>query len=92
MANVWVFLMAAAWPLVKQVLVALGIGWLTYEGLSAVGTQINIEITRLWGTMPASMIQMASLLGIPQSIGIVLGGIAGRISLTAVGKLGKITA
>lgn len=91
MANLLAWVLAAAWPVVKKVLLALGIGWLTYEGLSAVGAQINTQVATIWGTLPASVLQMASLLGIPQSIGIVLGGIAGRISLVAAGKLGKIS-
>lgn len=91
MANIFVWLLAAAWPIAKKVLVMLGIGWVTYEGLSLLGNQVVSEVSAVWGSMPVSMLQMASLLGIPQSIGIVLGAMTARIAYVAVGKLGKVT-
>jgi len=91
MANLFVWLLAAAWPIAKKVLVMLGVGWVTYEGLSLLGNQVVAEVLAVWGAMPASMLQMASLLGIPQSIGIVLGAMTARIAYVAVGKLGKVT-
>ena len=89
--QLFAWLLAAAWPIAKKVLLMLGIGWVTYEGLSLLGGQVVAEVSAIWGTMPAAMLQMASLLGIPQSIGIVLGAMTARIAYVAVGKLGKVT-
>ena len=91
MANIFVWLLAAAWPIAKKVLLMLGIGWVTYEGLGLIATQVQNEIITIWGTMPANTLKMASLMGIPQAIGIVLGALAARVAFVAVGKLGKVT-
>jgi len=91
MPSLAAWLLALAWPLAKQVLLALGIGWLTYEGLSLVGAQVQAEIIGLWGQVSADTLKMASLIGIPQSLGIMLGALAGRIALVSVARLGKVT-
>ncbi len=88
----WAWLLAAAWPIVKKVLVFLGIGWVTYQGLDLVVGQITGEIQGLWSGLPAAVVQIASLGGIPQAVGILLGALAARATLLAVGKLGKVTA
>lgn len=92
MANIFMWLLAAVWPLAKKVLVSLGIGFLTYEGLGLIGAQVQNEIIALWGQVPGSMLTMATLLGIPQAFGIILGGLSARIALVSVGRLGKIAA
>lgn len=92
MANLYGFLLAAAWPLVKKVLLMLGIGWVTYEGLGLVATQATNAVASYWGAMPLSFIQIGSLAGIPQAIGITLGAIAARVSFIAIGKLTKLAA
>jgi len=90
MTQLWAFLAAAVWPLAKKVLLALGIGVLTYSGLTLLATQVQNEIIVLWGQVPASMANMAALLGIPQSIGVILGGVSARVALISVGRLGRI--
>lgn len=88
----WVqWALALVWPLAKKVLVSLGIGFITYAGLSLIGTQVSNQVLSYWGQVPTDMFKMASLLGIPQAVGIMLGGLAARIGLVAVGRLGKLT-
>ena len=90
MANVIGWLLLAAWPVVKKVLVMLGIGWATYEGLGLLADQVQQQVVAYWGQMPAAFIQVGSLAGIPQAIGITLGAITARVSFVAVGKLTKL--
>ena len=92
MANIFGWILAAVWPLAKKVLVSLGIGVLTYTGLSLISTQVQNEVIGLWGNVSGDMLSMASLLGIPQSFGIILGGLAGRVALISASKLGRIAA
>lgn len=91
MGNLVAWLLALVWPLAKKVLVALGIGVLTYSGLSILATQAQNEIVGLWGQVPASMANMAALLGIPQAMGIIIGGIMARVALISAGRLGRVT-
>lgn len=91
MANLFAWLLAAAWPIAKKVLLMLGIGWVTYEGLGLIAGQVEQQITALWGAMAGDMLMMASRLGIPQAVGITLGAITARVAFIAAGKLGKVT-
>lgn len=92
MANIFAWILAAVWPLAKKVLVSLGIGVLTYGGLSLIAQQVQNEVVGLWGQVSGDMLSMASLLGIPQSFGVLLGAIMARVALIAVGRLGRISA
>lgn len=84
------FLMAIAWPLAKKIFLALGIGWLTYQGLGLIATQVSNEVVNLWGQMPSSIMQIGSLLGVPQSIGIMLGALSAKAAYAVAGRLAKI--
>lgn len=92
MANIVAWLLAAAWPIAKKVLLMMGIGWATYEGLGLVATQAQNALVTQWGLLPASMLQIASLAGFPQAIGIILGAITARVSFIMLGKLAKVAA
>lgn len=83
-------LTALAGPLAIRVLASLGIGWVTYEGLSLVAQAAIDQIVAAWGQMPMQAAQLASLMGLPQALGILLGAVVARISLTTVTRLGKL--
>lgn len=85
------FILALAWPLAKKILVSLGIGALTYAGLTLIGHQIEAQVVAQWGQVGGDQLRMASMLGMPQALGILLGGLSARIALVAVGKIGKVT-
>lgn len=87
----WAFLLAAVWPLAKKVLLALGVGWLTYEGVGLVVDQVTSEVAGLWAGLPTAVVQILSIAGFPQMVGIILGALAARAALVAVGRLGKVT-
>lgn len=92
MANLWAFLLAAVYPLAKKVLIMLGIGWITYEALTAlVNSVINAAVTN-WGGVTGAALQLSSLGGIPQVLGIICGALVARVSFVLVAKLGKVTA
>lgn len=85
------WLLALAWPLAKRVLVALGIGAITYGGLSLIGNQIQSHVVSAWGAMPASALQIATLSGFSEAVGITLGAFTARIALVAAAKLGMLS-
>jgi hypothetical protein len=85
-----VFLASIAGPIAKKVLAAVGIGVLTYGGLSLIGNQIRDAVLSAWGGVGGSTLQILSLGGVPESIGIILGAFAARIALTSISRLGRI--
>lgn len=85
-----VWLLALVGPLVKKVLLALGVGVVSYAGLHLLGSQINAAVLGAWGGVGGSILQILSLAGIPEAIGITLGAINARIALIAVNKFGKV--
>lgn len=91
MGNIAAFLLALCIPLVKKVLVGLGVGIVTYAGLTAIGNQITSAIQASWGDMGSSTLAILYLGGAPQSVGIVLGSISGRIAFISLGKIGRVT-
>ena len=87
----WVaWLLALAWPIAKKILVALGIGFVTYQGFTVIANQLKAEIIGAWGQIGQSTIQILSLAGVNTALGIVLSAIAARAALAAVGKLQKL--
>jgi hypothetical protein len=89
-ANIAAWLLALAWPLAKKVLTMLGIGWLTYEGITTLTNNAIQAAQSNWGQMTGATLQLASLGGIPDMMGIICGAIVARAALIAVGRLGKV--
>lgn len=85
----------AAWllsmvvPIVQRVMIALGLGTIAYTGLAALASTLTNAVVASWGQMSASMIAIATLGGIPQSVGIILGALSARLAYMAVGRIGK---
>lgn len=84
-------LAAAAGPIAKYVLASLGIGFITFAALTTLVNAVTTHVQSNYGAMPASVAQIADLLGVGTAIGIILGGIAARASYAAIARLGKLT-
>jgi hypothetical protein len=84
------FLLAAAWPIAKRVLIALGIGYATYSGLSLIADQVKVEIIAAWGQLGSAALQILTLGGIPQALGILLGALTAGAAMMAASKLAKV--
>lgn len=86
----WKFLLAAVLPLVKKVLLGLGIGWISYSGATLLMSNVIAQVQGAWGGMTGTMLQIASLAGIPESLGIICGALTARVALVAVDRFGKV--
>ena len=76
-------LMGLAGPLVIRALIALGIGTVTFTGVT-VALQGLIDIaTTNWASMPSAVLALASLAGIPQCLGIVCGAFVAKVAMWA---------
>lgn len=74
-----------------RVLSALGIGWLTYAGLSAaVASMVSLTMSN-WNAIPATVYQIASLAGFTDAIGITTAAITARVTVAALPRLGKLS-
>lgn len=84
------FLSAAVVPLAKKVLLALGLGTITYAGLQAAFDAAQSQVISHYGQMPAAAMQLADLAGVGQTIGILLGAMAARVGMIALSKIGRV--
>lgn len=84
------FLLAAAWPIAKKVLVAMGIGYATYSGLTLIADQVKNEIVGAWGQLGSAALQILTLGGVPQALGILLGALTAGAAMMAAARLSKV--
>lgn len=89
MSDFWDWVASAVGPLAKRVLSALGIGWITFESLSALITQAREAIIGLW-SQAGDVLAIAELAGVGTAIGIILGAVVARIAFVQLAKLGRI--
>lgn len=91
MGSLASLLMALASPIAKQVLLSLGLGVITYAGMSAALGAINTLIqSNLNGMMPA-VAALLGLAGAGQALGIISGAVAYRIGLAVTKRIGVLT-
>lgn len=87
MSGLGSFLLALSGPIARQVLVALGIGVVSYVGVdAAVGALLN-QAKASWSAMPAGVAQYVALSGANTGLSLIAGGILGRVSLIPLKRL-----
>lgn len=84
------FLSAAAAPLVRHVLVALGIGILSYASVTALLAALVAQGHVYWSGMPELVIALLGLAGMGQAMGIIVGAITFRVGLNTLSRYGKL--
>lgn len=92
MVNLAVWLAAIVWPLAQKVLLGLGVGWLTYEAVTVALNVVRASVLAQLGAISGAMLQVLSLSGCMEAVGIILGAVAARASLLVLARLGKVTA
>lgn len=90
MPTIAAWLVAIAWPVVKRVLIAMGVGFATYEGLAVLADALKAEVVSAWGQLGGVTLQFLSLAGFPSAVGIVLGAMVARVAMIAGNKMLKI--
>lgn len=88
--TIGAFLASAIGPLAKKVLIALGIGTVTYTGLQAAFDAVQTQVIANYGQLNGAALSIADLAGVGQAIGIILGALAARVSIAVVSKLGMV--
>lgn len=92
MVNLAVWLAAIVWPLAQKVLLGLGVGWLTYEAVTIALDALRASVLAHLGAISGAMLQVLTLSGCMEAVGIILGAVAARASLLVLARLGKVTA
>lgn len=82
--------MMLAKPLVAEVMLALGIGFVTYTGFSAGLTVVKGLIESNMSSLPADMYNIVLLSGVLQGMGIILSAITARVAITNFSKIQRL--
>jgi len=80
------FLIGLVTPIARKVLVALGIGLVTYVGYSQLIDQVKSHIITQMSGLPAKTMQIITLYGLPESLAIILGAFTTAASISALKK------
>lgn len=75
------WLLALAGPMAIKVLVALGFCAVSFAGVQALVNQLIVMAQNNWAAMPVAVLQLSSLSGIPESLGMIAGAYMARVGL-----------
>lgn len=81
MATLATLLMGLAGPLVLRALVVLGVGTMTFTGVTAAMQGLIDMATNNWSSLPSDLLALASIAGIPQCLGIIAGAYVARVGM-----------
>lgn len=84
----WQAILAFITPAVARMLQALGIGMLSYVGLSALVERLVSEAVASLNGLPATLAAWVGLLGIDQCLSIMLSALIGRVAIQALTNVG----
>lgn len=81
MSTIASFLMGMIGPLVIKALIALGIGLVTFTGVTvALDGLIQMAVSN-WAGVSAVVLQLVGLAGIPEALGIITGAMTARVAI-----------
>lgn len=83
MGGLGSWLLTLAGPLVLRALTILGIGTITFTGVTASLQSLIDMATSNWSSVAADVLALASIAGIPQCVGIVCGAMVARVGMWA---------
>lgn len=86
---------AAAWllaligPLVIRGIIALGFTAVTFTGVTALVATLVSSAQTSWASMPAAVLQLVALSGIPEVMGMLFGALTARVTMWAAVSMSK---
>lgn len=81
MATLASFLMGMLGPMVLRALTILGIGTMTFTGVTVALQGLIDMATTNWSSLPSDVLALASIAGIPQCLGIIAGAFVARTGM-----------
>lgn len=85
------FLLAIVGTLAGRVLLSLGIGWVSYAGITTALEAVRGHIVTAW-SVSSPVFNMLFLAGMGEAVGILLAAFAVRAAFFGIAKLGKVAA
>ncbi len=75
----WVLAMVV--PILSRAVIALGFTAVTFVGVEVLAQQLIEMAKTSWNAIPATVLQLATLSGIPEALGIIIGAYVARLSV-----------
>lgn len=91
MSNFGSFLVALAGPVARRVMISLGLGVVSYGGLTLIATQIKDAVIANYSAISGQVFDLLNLIGLGQAIGILIGAIIARVAFAAVSRIGVMS-
>lgn len=89
--KIFDWLMLVVGPLAKRVLIALGIGVVSYSGLALVADQIKDEVLSSLSGLSGAGYSVIAMTGFFEAVGILLGALSARVALMVVDRLARVS-
>lgn len=86
------WLLSLVEPLVRKGLAAIGLGWVTFEGVHQLLQQVRDQAMSYFGSMSGTVYDILALAGFINFVGIIFGAMAVIASLAVMSKLGRMLA
>jgi len=90
MPTLYAFLVSIAGTLTGRVLLALGIGMVSYAGLNVITANVISQISASYNSAPGFVLNLLNLAGAGHALGILTSALVTRTSLIAIKKLRAI--
>ncbi len=88
--NLAGFLMAIAGPLARKVMLALGIGFLTFQGVDAAVSGALNAAKSAFGGLTGDIAQLIAISGINWAMGIIAGSITAGVTMMVFSRMAKL--
>lgn len=89
MGAFWSAFMLLIGPIVYKVGTALGVGFVTYVGVSSLAGALRSHVEARFGSLPAQMLDMLALLEVDTAFGLMLSALSVRATLAGWNHLGR---
>lgn len=81
--NLGAFLLALLGPMVVRAIIALGFTAVTFTGVTITANALISTAQSSWSGISVTVLQLASLSGIPEFLGLVFGALVARLAMWA---------
>jgi hypothetical protein len=81
--NLVTWLLSLVAPFVIRAVIALGFTAVTFTGVAVLANSLITIAQNNWSVMPLTVLQLASLAGIPESLGLIAAAYTARVAVWA---------
>lgn len=81
--NLAAWLLAMVGPLVVRGLIALAFTAVTFTGVTELTSSLVSTAQSNWASLPANVLSLCALSGIPQALGMIFGALNARVAMWA---------